>query len=270
MEPRKPLEVAREEQYALNEFMAFRTVLNDFWVAGMVLQGILCLALVNRKAWKKFPVFMVYSVFNFAAAVVIYGLHIRVAGNRATYFYTYWICEAIGVVLGLAVVREIFNLLFSVHANLRRLATIAFRSVLVALLIIGTIVVISRPTTERNTITIAVLALEEAARIIEVGLLLTLFVFSTAFGLHWKQSVFGIASGLFIFVVVELIAVMTRSHMGQIAVQTFGLVRILAFDVSLLVWIGYMLAPERVTAGELPKATQLEQWNQAIMELIHQ
>jgi hypothetical protein len=34
--------------------------------------------------------------------------------------------------------------------------------------------------------------------------------------------------------------------------------------------MGYLLAPERAaTAVEVPKQAQLEQWNQAVMELIN-
>ncbi|HEY6308186.1 MAG TPA: hypothetical protein VI488_17205 [Candidatus Angelobacter sp.] len=118
---------------------------------------------------------------------------------------------------------------------------------------------------------VAILVGEEATRIIETGLLMLLFILSSAFGLHWRQQAFGIALGLGFFVAVELIGVTTRAHLGAAAAETFGAIRMLAFNCSLLIWLGYLLAPERVTiAAELPKRAQLEQWNQAIMELIHQ
>jgi len=53
--------------------------------------------------------------------------------------------------------------------------------------------------------------------------------------------------------------------------NVFSIVRALAYTISLLVWGGYMLLPERVAdESELPQRGQLEQWNQAVMELIHQ
>jgi hypothetical protein len=115
----------------------------------------------------------------------------------------------------------------------------------------------------------AVLVLEEATRVVEVGLLMFLFGASAAFGLHWKQAEFGIALGLGMFVAVQLATVTLRSQIGVQAWQVLNVVSILAFDSSLLVWLGYLLAPERVTStGEVPKRAQLEQWNQAVMELI--
>jgi hypothetical protein len=50
-----------------------------------------------------------------------------------------------------------------------------------------------------------------------------------------------------------------------------NVVRILSFNTSLLIWIGYLLVPERTVGKvDLPQRSQLEQWNQAVMELIRQ
>ena len=65
----------------------------------------------------------------------------------------------------------------------------------------------------------------------------------------------------------ELIAVTMKLQFSG----TFNIVRSIAFDTSLLLWLGYLLAPESATQRtDVPKLSQLEQWNQALMELIHQ
>jgi hypothetical protein len=112
--------------------------------------------------------------------------------------------------------------------------------------------------------------LEQGTRIAEVGLVVFLFSFSGVFGLHWRQSIFGMALGLGVFVSVELIGITLRAHYGNVAMPVFTVARSLSFNFSLLIWLGYILAPERVTIAALPKRAQLEQWNQAVMELIHQ
>jgi hypothetical protein len=62
-----------------------------------------------------------------------------------------------------------------------------------------------------------------------------------------------------------------KTHLGPIAVDVFNIIRGLSFDLSLLIWLGYILIPEHVASqAELPKRAQLEQWNQAMMELINQ
>jgi hypothetical protein len=115
------------------------------------------------------------------------------------------------------------------------------------------------------------MTVEQAARIIEVGLLMCLFLMSSAFGLHWRNPVFGIALGLGLFVAIELIRVTVWGQTGREVHDALNVIRILGFNMSLLIWIGYLLAPERASSEvELPQRSQLEQWNQAVMELINQ
>lgn len=237
------------------------------WVAGIACQAILTIVLLKRKAWKAFPLFVTYFGTGFASTVFLYA----VQAHRALFFYSYWLVEGAGVALGFAVVYEIFKSVFLSHIGLRRLATIIFRCVLALLLCIGVVALIKHAPLGFQSIASAVMTVEEAARIIEVGLLMCLFLMSTAFGLHWRQQVFGIAIGLGIFVAVELITVTMWGQTGKAAHDALNVIRILSFDISLLIWIGYLLAPERASSEvELPQRSQLEQWNQAVMELIRQ
>jgi len=233
----------------------------------MFLQGTLAIVLLARKSWRQHPLFTSYGVFSFAMSVMLYFLQRRAIYPRS-YFYGYWIQEAIAMVLGFCVVYEVFRHLFSTHKALLKLASLIFRWTVVVLFCLALAVVFVQ-SPGASSLSKTVLVLEEATRVVEVGLLMFLFGASAAFGLHWKQAEFGIALGLGLFVAVQLTTVTLLSQLGMSAWAVLNVVRILAFDVSLLVWLGYLLAPERVaTTGEVPKRAQLEQWNQAVTELI--
>lgn len=241
-------------------------------VTGIVLQGALAVVLLGRKAWKRYPLFTGYALFSFAGGMMLYFLEKR---PPTVFFYSYWIEETIAMGLGFAVVYEVFKNLFSTHQALLKLAGLIFRWTAVALLCLGIVVVLVQlpgATSLSKAVwgSKAVWILEEATRIVEVGMLMFLFGASAAFGLHWKQAEFGIALGLGLYVAVHLATVTLRWQLGLQSWHVMDAVSILAFDSSLLVWLGYLLAPERVTstAGEVPKRAQLEQWNQAVMELI--
>lgn len=247
--------------------MALKSLVQLLFIAGMACQVILAVVLLWKKAWRTFPFFAVYFAMGFAEAILSYVSQ----SNVAVYFYTYWLMEASGIVLGFAVVYEIFRIVFSGHAGLRRLATLTFTWVLALLLVISVVVLAKQASVGFKAVTSAVLILEEAIRIIEVGLLMCLFLLSSAFGLHWRQQVFGIALGLGLFVAVELITVTVREQLGKVAYDALNVVHILGFNASLLIWIGYLLSRERTASKtELPHRSQLEQWNQAVMELIKQ
>jgi hypothetical protein len=238
-----------------------------FWVVGMVCQAALAVVLLLRKSWKAFPVFTLYSIFNLFAALFVY----MAQHDPRLYFYSYWLAEAVGILLGFGVLYEVFRHLFLGHAALRKVASFAFNCGLIIVIAIAVIVLLKHSAAGFSAISSAVLILEESARIIEVGALVSLFVLSSAFGLHWRQQVFGIALGLGMFTAVELITVTMRTQSGQATYYLLGAVRILAFNASLLVWLGYFMAREKTTiVVDLPQRSQLEQWNQAVMELIRQ
>ena len=71
-----------------------------------------------------------------------------------------------------------------------------------------------------------------------------LFLSSSAFGLHWRQSVFGMALGLGMFAAVELVADTMIGHVGPASLRRFLTWHaVFAFGISLLIWLGYLLAP---------------------------
>lgn len=247
--------------------MEWKSFLEFLWLAGMAFQAVLVAVLALNRAWKRFPLFTCYSVFNLFSAVLIY----LAQPHRLFYFYSYWIAEAASIILGFAVLYEVFGHLFQGHDALRKMARLSFNCLLLVFLGIGITVLIKQSPVGFKAVSSAVLIVEQAARIIELGVLMTLFLLSTAFGLHWRQQVFGIALGMGLFTAIELIAVTMRAQTGSTTNYLLSAVRIVAFNTSLIIWLSYLLAPERSTSRvELPEQSQLEQWNQAVMELIRQ
>ena len=251
-------------QYALTH-MSVPAITHEVWIGSIVLQVLLAMVVLTKRTWRSYPAFSAYVFFSVFEAAVISVVPHRGMG----YFDTFWACEAIGIVLGLAVVREIFTNLFSPHPALRKLATVTFRVAVVALLVLACAVIYAESGNARG-IASGVLLAEEAARIVELGLIMFLFLSSSAFGLHWRQNEFGIALGLGTCAAVELFNVTLMNHVSQEAAQIFSLVRSFSFNLSLVIWLGYLLVPERATSSaEIPKQDQLEQWNQAVTELIN-
>lgn len=243
--------------------------LTSSWFAALLLQAILTTVLSFKKMWGRFPFFTGYAVISLLSTVTLYSLYI--ASVPGVYARVYWLSEAIGLFLGLAVVWEIFGHLLNPYPALKRLATQIFRGAVVFLILLGCVVIYLQPFGDPNRIRTALFVVEQAGRILEVGLLLFLFLFASAFGLHWRQYVFGIALGLGLFVTVELVAVTIRVEFGPAALSMFRIIRTVSYNSSLFIWIAYILAPELATTpAEVPKRAQLEQWNQAIMELIYQ
>jgi hypothetical protein len=239
------------------------------WVLSVLLNGGLVAVLIGKGSLRRFPFFGGYAVFTLFANGLLY--FVKVKGSPLTYFYAYWICEAVGVMLGFAVVYEVFGRLLTPYPALRRLALLIFQWSIMVLVLMGCVILYAQSAAESDKLVAAVRVVEEATRIIEVGLLMFLFLFSTAFGLHWRQCVFGMALGLGIFATVELVGITMQNYLGAAVNSSFAMVRPIAFNVSLMVWAGYLLAPEKeASPAEAPHHGQLEQWNQVLTEFIYQ
>jgi hypothetical protein len=245
--------------------MPLGLLIHDLSMASIALQVFLAAVLLAKRAWRKHPMFAAYVFFTlFETVATLPG-----RWTAAAYFYAFWVCEAIGIVLGLAVVREIFTNIFSPHAALRKLATLIFRVAVVALIVLACGAIYEQSVSARSIARVLMVA-TDGTRIVELGLIMFLFLCSSAFGLHWRQNEFGIALGLGTCAAVELVNVTLLTHLSPAAGQTFSVVRSFSFIFSLLIWLGYLLLPERaISGGQLPKKAQLEQWNQAVTELIN-
>jgi hypothetical protein len=244
--------------------MPLQSIIRDIWLAGLGVQALLIAVLLARKIWQKFPSFTTYVAFNLIGQVVTY----IVFDKGIAHFYAFWVCETVVIVLTLRAVWEIFTNLFSPHPALQKLARIIFRITVVGLVLLA-VGVIYMQSGDAKGIADAISLAAEAARIVEVGLIMFLLLSSSAFGLHWRQSTFGIILGLGMYAAVELTIMALVNYLGPASISGLSLARGIAFNFSLFIWLGYLLAPERVTSNvEVPKRAQLEQWNQAVMELI--
>jgi len=226
--------------------MDWKPFIEVLWVAGTGLQGMLGVVLLTKKAWKTYPLFTTYSLFSLFGSITFFFLQ----GYKEIFFYSYWIEEAITIVLGFGVIYEAFRHMFSNHKALLKRARLIFACTFVALFCVALSVVLVQAPPD-SMLRNGVLIFEEAIRVVELGLLMFLFAAALALGLPWRQAEFGIALGLGLFVAVELavVALLTQVHYGP-QWQVLNVVRIFAFDTSLLVWLVYLLAPERATGGE--------------------
>lgn len=249
--------------------MAIGSLNTALWVSGLAFQAAVVVLLLVKKTWRAFPLFAIYCIESLlqSAGLMLF----RPNHPVVTYFILYWVCQLVGVLLEFAVAYEIFRNLFEQYATLKRLAFMTFYWTLLGLLALGAWVAWSQSSPSRFGLVPAIKVVAEGIVIIELGVLMFLFIFSSAVGLHWRKWLFGIAIGLAVFATVELSGLVVWLHGGQSATPLFNVVKAGAADLGLICWLGYLIAPERITAAApIPEKSQLEQWNKALTELIYQ
>ncbi len=223
------------------------------WIAHPILQLGVGIVMWRHKLHRLFPVFFAYICFQIFAFGVLFPMSSQwVNASYQLFFYSYWSCAAINLVLGFMVIYEIFLDVFRPYYTLKDLGSVLFKWAALVMSLVAFVVAASSPTGDQGPIVQAVITVTRCVRVAQVGLILFLLVFSRYLGVSWKQHSFGLSLGLGLSAGVELgtLAFHVSGHASEVAVHMVNLV---GYNISILVWLGYALvkSPERAPGAEL-------------------
>jgi len=240
------------------------------WVTGEILLVMACAAILRRRLAYQFPVFFVYAAFHVLRTVVLFTIHLLQLQHRmsyADYFYAYWMTQAVSIVLGFAVIHEIYCGVFQHYDALRRLGGILFACAGIAVLVLA-VWTASAPGAETGIVGV-VLLLERSVRLMQCGLVLFLFLAAFYFGLPWQNYRFGIALGFGVFASIELAAVAVHWQIGESVAAACSQINSAAYSSGVMIWLCYLLAPKpALQYAGVVQHNDLEKWNQALLEIL--
>ncbi|HUB01454.1 MAG TPA: hypothetical protein VL983_02165 [Terriglobales bacterium] len=235
-----------------------------FWYSQPVLQGVVAAVMWRRKLHKQFPVFYWFLLAQIAIFAVTYPLY-RYSAYK-WYFWTFWTGEAITAVLGFKVIHEIFLDIFRPYHSLRDLGTPVFKWAGVVMLLVSVVVAASN-TFAQDPIIHAVATLQRSVRMVQVGLILFLVLFSRFLGVSRKQYSFGISLGFGVFAGTELMLLALREG-GIIQLGNFNLIYMPIYDLSILVWLTYSVLPIVGRSANV-NHLQTQRWEKGLSDLQH-
>jgi hypothetical protein len=238
---------------------------NALWIAGPVLQLGVVGVMLWRRMHRTFPVFFSYIVAQVVMFFAVFPIH--VGGSYKQYFYSFWICEAISLVIGFMVIHEIFLEIFRPFHTLKDLGSILFKWAGLVMLLMAGVVAAASPAYSQGPLVQSVLTVQRCVRIIQCGLVLFLLIFSKYLGVSWRHRSFGIALGFGSFAIAEQIAVALRAS-AYIEEPTLNVVILLAYNMAVLVWMGYMAAKQLAREDKTVLLTT-QRWDQSLTDLQH-
>jgi len=242
-----------------------RILYYGLWIAHPVLQTVIAIVMFRRgqhRAFKYFFAYIVTQIVSFAAVFSTYRYH-----HMSAVFYVSWISTAISVALGFKVIHEAFVDVFRPYHTLRDLGTVLFKWAGLVMLLVAGVVSVSNNSPDIAPWVQAIMTAQRCVRIIQVGMVLFLLAFARYLGVSRRQHSFGIALGFGTFALVELalIASWAGDHLGNLAM---GLINMSAYNVSLLIWLGYTLvkSPAREAGSTLLRP---QRWEQSLVDIHH-
>ncbi|HVO81748.1 MAG TPA: hypothetical protein VMT28_13515 [Terriglobales bacterium] len=240
------------------------------WVAPYAIQAIILAVMLRRRLWHEFPVFFAYTGFEIVQGGVLFALDHNGGVSPHQYWEVYWVAQVLSIALRFAVIYEIFAHIFRPYAALGELSRIVFRWASVLLILVALVVAAYAPGDATLPILSGVNVVGRAVGLVQSGLMVFLFLFSSYFGLSWRSFVYGIALGMGIFASVDLAtsAIRVATGLGE-GTYVLSFVTMAAYHCCVVIWLVYLLAPEVAaqTVKELPEHN-LEEWNTALQRLL--
>ncbi len=238
------------------------TIVLSLWCAQPILQSMVVAILWRRKLHKQFPVFFLFLLAQVANFAIMFPLWLTRSGTA--YFLLFWLGEAVNAVLGFKVIHEIFLDVFRPYHTLKDLGTLLFKWAGVVMLLVSVVVAFSS-SSDQHPIMNAITTLQLSVRIVQVGLILFLLLFSSFLGVSRKQVSFGISLGFGLFGGVELMLLALNSG-GLVRHDSFDLINMLAYNSAILLWLSYSFSrnPGREAAVN---RLQTQRWEQGLADL---
>ncbi|GAC1433616.1 MAG: hypothetical protein NVS1B11_15690 [Terriglobales bacterium] len=234
------------------------------WVSQPLLQFLVMGTMLKRKLHRTFPVFFAYIVSQVVTFLLLFPIHLW--GGYAMYFYAYWICESISLVIGFMVIHEIFLDVFRTYHTLKDLGSVLFKWASLVMLLVAAVVMAASPTS-KDPFLQSIFTLQRCIQVIQCGLILFLLVFCKYLGVSWRQHSFGISLGFGASAGVELLMVGLLAS-GHVKAPMVNLADMFSCNASIIVWLGYMAAKSQRREVSGP-ALMTQRWEQGLTDLRH-
>lgn len=242
--------------YALPGMLSFN-IAEAVWLFTLAQQALLCVLLVRGRHHRQVPVFFVYNVFHVILSAALWFIR---DGEYRIYFFSYWIGEMAGIVLGLLVVGELFRV------SLLRYPAIRSFTSWISLAVVGLLVgyvwfAVSRKHVDDSNLLVSLaLFTERSFRIAQAALLLTFLALLRVFKLELSIMLKAIFAGFSAYVVVGLALLFASTVLGPDFMQMFIKGKPFIYLLVLFAWIAATLVPEGAQAFDEEDSEQLLRW----------
>jgi hypothetical protein len=235
----------------------------------VLLQLLLLHFLWRTRAFRKFPWFAAYNLFSILATTSRYFAR----NEPILYFYLYWSTEACYSVLGLLALCEVIQ---SVFRNLHKTwwSRSIFPGAVILTILLVTVHTFAAPPQVDNRTIAGIIIFELTVRLLQGLVFVVLTLLVALLGLRWRQQPFGIAGGFGVYATVSLIATTKISDFGTKFAVTWGWIQIVAYSVTVLIWLWYFRKPEMPSLPDSEdfflRAKDLEQYRKIIRRIRNQ
>jgi hypothetical protein len=239
------------------------------WIAPQALLAVLVTRMVRNRLAVDTPVFFAYLVFSLAKFLIRIAIFHLLGGPSTAYFDVYWAFALVDAIFVLAVIHELYALVFGAYEGLTLFASALFKWSGAVLVFVAAVTAASAPGSDLSRLTAGIVTLDQSATIVQLGLITLLFVATSSLWLVWQRGLFGIATGLAVVISIELVSLALSTRYGVIFASTYTWVKSIAYLCGILTWTVHSLRREvSVTLTLRDGDLRLQEWNAALLKLL--
>lgn len=243
----------------------YKFALYYLWIAPHALLAVVPVLMYTRRLHKNFPVFFFYTLYETFEFLLLFTAYMSGRSTGILYRYVFITTLAGSTALRFGIIQEIVNNVFHDYPRLKAIATPLMRWLAGLLFLAAILSLFYSSGTIPDNLLVVVRLLGRSVAIIQAGLLLFLFLFSRMFGLSWRSFVFGIAFGFAIFSSTELAKwTLELTSLTEHSKDLLDLLPTGSYHVSVLVWLGYLLAAEKPAGAATCPAPEMDQWSEEL------
>jgi len=231
-------------------------------LTGLLLQVTVMALMVTRRLRSSFPVFFAYM--GFYTLSVLCGLAVYLFAFKQ-YVYVYWSLSTLVMLLGFAVLYEVFINILKPYSAVIDLGKMLFMWAGLFLLLAAFLTAVVTSAPRANRVVMACDLLDRCVHLMQCGMLMLLVFFEKRLNLSWRSNAMCIAMGMGVSATIDLMVAYGQNRFPQFT-SRLDLVNGIAFVCVLASWTFALMSkqPARSTAAGSPTRLILQRWNDAL------
>lgn len=237
------------------------------WIAPHVVLVFVLLASWQKKLHRELPVFCTFAFVETLRFGLLFIVSRFLAPSSIdVYLWVLTCTDAIEVPLELFVFYELAQKLIFSRTSAERILRPAFTWTVAILVLLAAITSGALRDISREKIWNGFEILDFSSGFVQVGILVSLFLFSRVLRVSWRSRATGVALGFGVSACITLGAGAVRSALGNSSLIALDIVQMASFHVTVLIWLTYLLLPDRAPdfVGHKFEKSDIQLWNQEL------
>jgi hypothetical protein len=228
-----------------------------------VMLGVVMFIMAKRQLRATYPLLFGYIAINAVAVSLLMTVY-RLA--PAQYFYVYWTCSTILMMVGFAVQYEVFVDILKPYSAVIDLGKMLFFWAAGFLFLAGVLTALVTSGTHASKLVVAVDLCDRCVHLMQCGVMLLLVVFEKRLSFSWRSPGMGVALGLGVIAATDLGVSYAESRFPALGTGP-GLLNGIIFTGILVFWAFRLSAKETApaTAASSPSRLIIQRWNDALI-----